>query len=422
MPLNGYAVVAQSGGPTAVINSSVAGVIHEAAEHPEIESVYGALNGVLGILNEDLFDLSQESKADIDGLLVTPAAALGSCRYKLKDLEKSKADYDRVMEVFKAHNIRYFFYCGGNDSMDTADKIRQLSEDMGYEMRIMGIAKTVDNDLGFTDHCPGYGSVIKYNATAIMESGKDTEALYTTDTATVMEVMGRNAGWIAAGCALAHREEEDAPHLIYLPEITFSIPRFVEDCKKVLERFGRISIVAGEGIKDADGNYVAEQKGDFATDSFGHVQLGGLAEVLKAIVEKEVGVKCRYVKLSTCQRSAMHFASLTDRDEAYACGREAVLQAAAGTTGFMVGLKRVSDDPYRSEPSLAGLRDVANAEKKVPREWINREGNFPTEDFIHYARPLVEGEVKVPIAGGVPRYTRLKRNLIEKKCPERSAG
>ncbi len=420
MALKGSCIVAQSGGPTAVINASACGVVQECMKHPHIEGIYGAVNGVLGILNEEIFDFRDESPSDIEGLKYTPAAALGSCRYKLKSIEESKEDYARIMEVFKAHNIRYFFYIGGNDSMDTADKIGFLAKQMGYDMRVMGIPKTVDNDLAFTDHCPGYGSVAKFNAAAVMEAGRDTDAIYTSDTCTIIEAMGRNAGWIAAATALARREEADAPHLIYMPETVFSREHFVEDCKEVLSRYGRIFIVAAEGLKDKDGNYITAAAGEFAKDSFGHVQLGGIADILREIVENEVKVKARYNKLGTCQREAMHFASKTDRDEAYLCGRMAVVHAVEeDLTGKMISLVRESDEPYRCTTGLVNLAEVANAEKPLPREWINERGNFLTEKFIRYAAPLIQGEVEVPIENGLPKYIRLNRKAIPKKCPPR---
>jgi 6-phosphofructokinase len=420
MPLKGSCIVAQSGGPTAVINASVCGVVQECLKRGEIEGIYGGINGVLGILNEEIFDFRDESSADIEGLKYTPSAALGSCRYKLKSLEESREDYARMLEVFKAHDIRYFFYVGGNDSMDTADKVSQLAKELDYEMRVMGIPKTVDNDLAFTDHCPGYGSVVKFNAASVMEAGRDTDAIWTSDTCTIVELMGRNAGWIAAGAALARREEGDAPHLIYMPEAVFSKERFVEDCKDVLKRFGRIVIVAGEGLKDKDGNYITAAGGEFAKDSFGHVQLGGVADILREIVESEVKVKARYNKLGTCQREAMHFASKTDRDEAYACGEMAVKHAIdEDVTAKMVCLVRESDDPYRCTTGLVDLSKVANAEKPVPREWINERGNFVTEEFIRYVTPLIQGEVEVPIENGLPKYVRLKRSPIQKKCSPR---
>jgi len=414
--LTGNCVVAQSGGPTAVINASLCGVVQEASKYPEIKRIYGAHNGILGVLLEEFYDLTAQPAEKIEALKRTPSAAVGSCRYKLKDPEKSKADYERIMEVFKAHDVRYFFYAGGNDSMDTADKLVKLAAEMKYDIRIMGIPKTIDNDLAETDHCPGYGSVIKYLATSVMEAGRDTESLYTSDTATVFETMGRNAGWIAAGTALAARSRQDAPHLIYLPEVPFSLPKFIEDVKGVLRELGRCFIVVGEGLVDDRGQYVTAQSTGFAVDAFGHRQLGGVGELLQQVVEKEVGVKCRYNRLGTCQRQAIHFASLTDSKEAYMAGVAAVRQAVHGKTGFMISLVRASEDPYKCTTGLATLRDVANGEKKVPRNWINAAGNFPGADFISYARPLIRGEVRIQVGDdGLPVFVRFEKNFIPKR-------
>jgi len=413
----GNCLIAQSGGPTAVINASVAGVVEEAKKHPAITGIYAALNGIRGVLLEEIFDLGKEPKSNITGLHRTPAAALGSCRYKIKDLKTSRADYERILEVFKAHNIHYFFYAGGNDSMDTADKTATLAADTGYELVAIGIPKTIDNDLAYTDHCPGYGSVAKYVATVAMEAGRDTEALYTTDTCTVLEVMGRNAGWIAAATGLASRCEEDAPHLIYLPEAVFSIEKFVADVKAVQAKLGRAFIVVGEGLKDKDGNYVTTQTGEFSKDSFGHVQLGGVAEMLKNIVEQQAGFKCRYIKLGTCQRNAMHFASATDASEAAMCGRAAVRAAMDGVAGKMITLLRQKGTKgYKCTTGLADLAEVANGEKKVPAEYINKDGNFITEAFRQYAGPLIRGQVEIEIADdGLPVYVRLEKHMLKKK-------
>jgi 6-phosphofructokinase 1 len=344
MAKNPNAVVAQSGGPTAVINSSACGVIQQALNSGEIGCVLGATNGILGVLNEDLFDISTEKPETIEALKQTPAAAIGSCRYKLKSLEESKADFERILDVFRAHDIRYFFYAGGNDSMDTADKVNKLAADSSYELVCIGIPKTVDNDLAFTDHCPGYGSVAKYVATCAMEAGRDTEALYTHDTCTILEAMGRNAGWIAAATGLAARCPEDAPHLIYMPEAPFSIDKLVGDVKEVLREFGRVFIVAGEGLKNEKGEYITADKGAFGTDAFGHAQFGGLADMLKTVIEDRVGIKARGNRLGTNQRSAMHFASLTDVNEAYMCGQMAVKTALGGENGKMIKLVR-QDEP-----------------------------------------------------------------------------
>jgi len=413
------AIVAQSGGPTAVINSSACGVIQEAAKSGKIGWVIGATNGILGVLKEDLFNVSAERPDAIEALKRTPAAAMGSCRYKLKSIDQSQADFQRVLDVFKAHNIRYFFYAGGNDSMDTADKVNKLAADAGYELVCIGIPKTVDNDLAFTDHCPGYPSVAKYVATCAAEAGRDTEALYTADTCTILEVMGRNAGWIAAATGLAATTPEDAPHLVYMPEAAFSFDKFVKDVEEVLKRLGRVFIAAGEGLKDENGKYVTADSGAFAKDSFGHVQLGGVAEMLKAVVEKEVKIKARFNKLGTNQRSAMHFASLTDVKEAYMCGQMAVKYALKGVNGKMVTLVREKGPKYKCTTGLAELRDVANGEKKVPREYINEAGNHITKAMRDYLRPLVQGQAPVTIGrDGIPVFMRFKRKPLEKRLPQ----
>jgi 6-phosphofructokinase 1 len=413
------ALVAQSGGPTAVINSSACGVIQEAMKSNRIGRVFGAANGILGVLAEDLFDISAEKQETIEGLRSTPAAAIGSCRYKLKSLEDSKADYQRILDVFKTHGIHYFFYAGGNDSMDTADKINKLAADSGFELVCIGIPKTIDNDLAFTDHCPGYGSVAKYVAACAMEAGRDTEALYTTDTCTILEVMGRNAGWIAAAAGLARTTPQDAPHLIYMPERVFSVEQFVADCTEVLKEFGRIFIVAGEGLKNTDGNYITADAGTFGKDSFGHVQLGGVAEILKSVVEKELGIKARFNKLGTNQRCAMHFASLTDTHEAYMCGQAAVKAALAGVNGKMITLLRSDTSQYNCTTGLAELSDVANGEKKVPAEYINQQGNHITDAMRDYVRPLVQGEAPIKMGpDGLPVFMRFERKMLDRKLPD----
>lgn len=416
--LKGNCVLAQSGGPTTVINASIAGAVLQAMEHPNVfTGIYGSHNGVLGILEERMFDLQKEPKGNIDGLKATPAAALGSCRYKLKGLDSSRADYERIVEVFKAHNIRFFFYAGGNDSMDTADKICTLAGENGYEMIAVGIPKTIDNDLAETDHCPGYGSVVKYNATTVMEAGKDTEALYTHDTCTVLEIMGRNAGWIAAGCGLARRSLEDAPHLIYVPEVPFTAEQCIQDIRAVLKEFGRCVIAAGEGLKGPDGKYVAEAGGQFSKDSFGHAQLGGAAEYLRQLIETQVGVKCRTNKLGTCQRNGMHFASLTDVNEAYACGQAAVQAAVKGISGKMVTLVRESDWPnYRCTTGLADLKAVANGENCLPRDFLDERGTAISDKMRQYVLPLVQGEAPVTVGDdGLPVYVRLEKHWVEGK-------
>jgi 6-phosphofructokinase 1 len=412
--LRGNALVAQSGGPTAVINASACGVIQECLRHEAlITGVFGANNGILGVLQEDLFDLEAEAAETIEGLRSTPSAAIGSCRHKLRTLDKDAAGYQRVLDVFRAHNVRYFFYIGGNDSMDTADKINCLAADQNYDLRVMGVPKTIDNDLDHTDHCPGFGSVAKYLATATMEAGRDTEAMHTFDQVTLMEAMGRNTGWIAAATGLARRCPRDAPHLIYVPEIPFVIDRFVEEVRTAVKELGGICVTVSEGLVDESGNYLTSDRGLFSTDSFGHRQLGGVADCLKGVLEKEVGVKCRTNKLGTCQREAIHFASRTDSEEAYRAGQAAVRQALAGQSGFMVSLVRDGNQPYHCSTGLARLVDVANSVKRLPRDYLDGCGTAITPAFREYAGPLVRGEVPVRIGvDGLPEFIRLERRPL----------
>jgi 6-phosphofructokinase len=416
--LRGNAVVAQSGGPTAVINASACGVIQEALRSGVIDQLYGANNGILGIIQEDLFDLRAESAETIAGLRSTPAAAIGSCRYKLGDLHAARDKYQRILDVFRAHNIRYFFYIGGNDSMDTADKINRLAAEVEYELRVVGVPKTIDNDLVGTDHCPGYGSVAKYLATAVMETGRDNEAMRTFDAVTILEAMGRNTGWIAAATGLARRRQEEAPHLIYVPEIPFHIERFLTDVREVHRRLGWVFVVVSEGLVDEKGEYVAAQGGRFASDAFGHRQLGGVADFLRRLIEQEIGMKARYNKPGTCQRNAIHFASRTDSDEAYRCGQEAVRQAVGGSSGFMITLVRESDCPYRCRTGLAPLAEAANGVKYLPRHYLDAAGTQITDVMRRYAGPLVLGEVPIPIgADGLPEFVRFQRQPVPRKLP-----
>ncbi len=407
--VKGNCIVAQSGGPTAVINASACGVIQEAAKHREITGVYAAHNGILGVLNDEIYDIGKEDPRDIEGLKTSPASALGSCRHKVKKDE----EFARILEVFRLRGIRYFFYAGGNDSQDTADKVNKLAAAQGYELICVGVPKTIDNDLAFTDHCPGYGSVIKYLATMTMEAGRDTEAMYTTDTVNVIEAMGRNAGWIAAGTALARRDEQDAPHIILLPEAPFDRDRFKARVDYYLRKIGRCVIVVSEGTQNPDGTYLAEQKGDFAKDAFGHTQLGGAAFFIKDLVEREIKVKARFAIPSTIQRTGIHFASLTDSQEAYLVGQRAVQLAVQGVSGKMVTLERASADPYRCETGTVDLAQVANGEKKLPKEWIGSDGFSLTGEFDRYARPLIQGEVKPMIEGGLPRFVRFRKSWVK---------
>jgi 6-phosphofructokinase 1 len=411
--LVGNVLVGQSGGPTSVINASVAGLIAEALNHECIEEIYGTLNGVLGILQEDLIDLAAESQQQIRALKHTPGAAIGTCRFKLK----KPADFDRVLEVFKAHNIRYFFYIGGNDSQDTADKISKLAQAQGYELRVIGVPKTIDNDLPGTDHCPGYASAIKYIATSVREVAADNEAMGQGDLVSIIEVMGRSAGWIAAGAALAKRKDHphDPPHLIYLPEIPFDQTKCIEDVKRILKREKFCQIVVAEGLVDADGNYVAANA---ATDAFGHAQLGGAGDALAEIIGANVpGAKVRVAKPGLLQRCAAHSASKTDADEAFMAGEAAVEAAIAGETDKMVTLLRGDKEAYSCETGLTPLSDVANSIKKLPREWINEDGTSMNFQFLRYAQPLIQGEIVLPHEGGVPVFARLEKVRVDKVLP-----
>jgi 6-phosphofructokinase 1 len=409
--LEGNCLVAQSGGPTSVINASLAGVIAEALNHECIEEVYGGINGVLGILNEQLVDLASETQQTIRALRFTPGAALGTCRFKLK----RQQDFDRILQVFEAHNIRYFFYIGGNDSQDTADKISKLAQERDYALRVIGIPKTIDNDLVTTDHTPGYGSVIKYVATTVKEIACDNAGMGQHDLVQVIEVMGRSAGWIAAGAALAKRRDEPnaAPHLIYLPEVAFSPEKFIADVQNVLQKEKFCVIVVGEGLIDGDGNYVATKSA--GTDAFGHTQLGGAGDYLRNLVEESLQIKARSVTLGMAQRAAAHCSSQTDNDEAYLAGQAAVSAAIGGETDKMVTLLRSDGENYKCETGLADLSEVANGIKKLPESWINEDGVSMNFNFYKYALPLIQGEVQVPYENGVPAFTKLKMVKVARK-------
>ena len=419
--LRGNLLVAQSGGPTAVINASVAGVIQQAGKQEVIEEIYGGLNGIYGILNEDIIDLQEETNKGIEGLKHTPAAALGTCRYKIDFKNKpdvAAKDMDRLFQVFQAHNIRYFFYVGGNDSQDTAHKIHEEAIKRAWEMRVIGVPKTIDNDLPHTDHCPGYGSVIKYNGASVMEIAIDVGSMATDDGACcIIEVMGRSAGWIAAGSVLAKRNSDDAPHIVLLPEIPLNEEAFLKRVQEVVDKLNYCVVVVGEGLRNQAGDEIAADKSRL--DAFGHAVLSGAAEHLEDLVSAKLKLKSRSVKLGYAQRAAAHFASATDALEASACGEEAVKAAVDGQSGFMVKIIRVQSHPYKWSLGLQPLGDIANVEHLVPRDWISDDGFMPNEKFIEYARPLVEGEVKIPIEGGLPKYITLEKMRIEKKLPPR---
>ena len=421
--LVGNLLVAQSGGPTAVINASLAGVIQEAGRHECIEEIYGGANGILGILNEDLVDINDQKAKTIAGLRYTPAAALGTCRYKIdfkKKPEKAARDMDRLFEVFKAHNIRYFFYIGGNDSQDTSHKIHLEAVNRGWDMRVIGVPKTIDNDLPHTDSCPGYGSVIKYVSATVMEVGIDVGSMATDDgSCCVIEVMGRAAGWIAAGAVVAKRSPADPPHIILLPELPFNETQFLAKVKETVGAHKYCVVVVGEGLKNEAGEEIGADK--TRLDAFGHPVLSGAADALAEIIQGKLNTKTRTVKLGYAQRAAAHFASATDADNAYACGVAAVKAAVEGQSGFMVKIVRSGGNgSIKWSTGLQDLGDIANVEHFIPRDWISDDGFLPGEKFVEYARPLIEGEVKFPIENGLPKYVAFEKAPVEKKLPARA--
>lgn len=409
--LRGACVIGQSGGPTAVINASAYGAIRAALDAEEITAVYGAAHGIRGVLDDKLYVMDKEDPEELKLLLHTPSSELGSCRYKLANPEDDDTDYKRILEIFKKYNVRYFFYNGGNDSMDTCSKVSRYMESVGYECRINGIPKTIDNDLFCTDHCPGYASAAKYIATTCMEINKDAR-VYDKGMITVVEIMGRHAGWLAASAALA-TYFGSGPDLIYLPEVDFDMDKFTNDVLELCKQKGQVFVAVSEGIHYADGSFVSEGKVS-ATDGFGHVQLGGLAAMLADHIKQYTDIKTRAIEFSLLQRCGAHVASKIDIDEAFEVGKLAVESAVAGVTGKMVGIEReIVDGKYSSKYNLVPLADVANYEKHVPLEWINEEGNGLKKEFIDYALPLIQGEPEIPKEHSLPRYAKLKKILAE---------
>ncbi len=411
----GNLLYAQSGGVTAVINATAAGVI-EAARARGVK-VYAARNGILGALREQLIDTSKESKASITALRHTPGGAFGSCRYKLKSLEESHAEYARLIEVFRAHNIRWFLYNGGNDSADTALKISQLGKAMGYDIRCVGVPKTVDNDLAVTDCCPGFGSVAKYTAISTLEASLDVASMAETSTKVfILEVMGRHAGWIAAAAGLAGDSADAAPHIILFPEVTFDEAAFLARVKATVERVGWCTVVASEGTRNAAGQFLAEAG---TRDAFGHAQLGGVAPVLAALVKERLGYKYHWALPDYLQRSARHAASQVDAEQAYAVGEAAVEYALAGMNAVMPVIVRTSDAPYRWKVEPAALAKIANREKKMPKNFISRDGYAITAAARRYLAPLIHGQAPLPYGNnGLPRYVQLRNVALAPKLAE----
>lgn len=401
--------VAQSGGPTCAINASLAGVVKEALQNERIDIVYGSTNGIEGILNNQIVNLNEifKTEKDFEILKQTPATVLGSCRHKLPHLEDSPETFEQITEKFKELNIGAFFYIGGNDSMDTVNKLSKYFKITGTDIKVMGIPKTIDNDLQVTDHSPGFGSAAKFVATTMREIARDS-SVYDLKSVTIVEIMGRHAGWLAASSAVLHALGEEAPHLVYLPECDFSIIRFLTDITKKLEETDTVIVAVSEGVRIKGADYMSEKK-----DNFGHAYLSGIGKYLEDIVSKETGCKVRSIELNVLQRSASHINSLTDIDEAEAIGAEAVKTALSGETGKMMCFKRVSNNPYTLEFCTADAILVANSEKPFPREWINDDCNNIKNEALSYFLPLIKGETRTVTEFGVPKHFKI--NIKNKK-------
>jgi 6-phosphofructokinase 1 len=408
------AFYAQSGGVTAVINASAAGVIEACRKFPKkIGKLYAGRNGIIGALTEDLIDVGKETPEAIRALRYTPAGAFGSCRYKLKGLEQNRAEYERLIEVFRAHDIGYFFYNGGGDSADTCLKVSQLSESMGYPIVAVHVPKTVDNDLPITDNCPGFGSVAKYIAVSTREASLDVASMAKTSTKVfILEVMGRHAGWIAAAGALASSKDLELPILVLFPEVVFDEEKFLAAVKEKVARHGYCSVVVSEGVKGPDGRFLADQG---TKDAFGHAQLGGVAPVIASLIRAKLGYKFHWAVADYLQRAARHIASRTDAEQAYALGRAAVELAVKGRNAVMPTIVRAASRPYRWKIGVADLKDVANVEKKMPVDFISADGFGITSKCRAYLQPLIQGEAYPPYRQGLPGYVMLKNRPVAKK-------
>ena len=396
--------VAQSGGPTVAINASLAGVLHSAIESNKYDTVYGSKYGILGILKDQLIDLTKQSQDIpdfIDTLKISPAMYLGSCRYKLQDLQTDPSYYEYIFKQFETYNIGAFFYIGGNDSMDTVLKLSAYGKKLGSDVRIIGIPKTIDNDLCITDHTPGYGSAAKYVASSLLEIAHDT-FIYSVQSVTIVEIMGRDAGWLTAASALARNAYNTAPHLIYFPEVAFDTEQFLSDVSSQLEQRNNVIIAVSEGIKDKDGNYISATTA--ANDQFGHSQLSGTGKCLELLVKERLGVKVRSIELNVLQRCAAHISSLTDIEESFALGNQAVSCAEDGQTECMLTMRRISNEPYKIVIETADIKGIANEAKSIPRDWINEQGNDIMPALHEYMAPLILGEPAISYRNGLPAY------------------
>ncbi len=397
-------MIAQSGGPTVAINASLSGVIRGVLDSGSYDKVYGSINGILGILNDDLMELTalaKETPQYLDRLETTPAMYLGSCRYKLPDFLDDDSSYVFIFKQFESYNIGAFFYIGGNDSMDTVSKLSEYGKKIGSNVRIIGIPKTIDNDLCETDHTPGFGSAAKYIASSLLEIAHDT-FIYAVKSVTIVEIMGRDAGWLTAAAALARNEYNTAPHLIYLPEVPFDTDDFLLDIKRMLFERNNVIVAVSEGIRDASGNYISAS--EQSVDTFGHSQLSGAGKTLEFLVKEKLGVKVRSIEINVLQRCAAHLASKTDLEESVSLGKKAVALSEEGVTAVMVTMNRVSNNPYTIEYGYAEIKNIANEAKSVPTNWINDAGNDVTGEMIDYLAPLIQGESNVEYKNGLPVY------------------
>lgn len=410
-------LVAQSGGPTVAINASLAGVIQGAIDSRQFDKIYGSLNGVQGLLNGRLMDLSHKVKETpmfIELLKKSPSMYLGSCRYQLPDYTEDDAPYAYIFNKFEQYNIDAFFYIGGNDSMDTVDKLNTYAKAINHNINIIGIPKTIDNDLCITDHTPGYGSAAKYIASTLLEIGHDT-SIYPINSITIVEIMGRDAGWLTGASVLARNKYNFAPHLIYLPEVAFDEKQFINDVRAAMDKYNNVVIAVSEGIKNSDGQYISATSA--VEDTFGHSQLSGTGKCLEYIIKQNIQVKVRSIEINILQRSAAHISSITDIGEAFRLGRHAVEISLKGKTGVMVTAIRKSNDPYNVEMGYTDVKNVAGLVKHVPREWINEYGNDVTQDFIDYVYPLILGEPVVKYQCGIPDYLDIS-HLFPNKIDE----